>query len=311
MIRIDLFKANIAFFFLCLMMPGCIEDDLTECGVSLRFQYTRNVDGVDKLASEIKKINIYIFDSAGIFIDEYILDANQLKGENRIKLNLPPGKYSFVAWGNLGTDYELPVFQKGKTTINQATLSLKRIEKTISNHPGSLFFGSLPQADILPALWKNQVLTIDMTKDTNKIRIIAKGLSAQDLARNSFSCRIVSANGDYKFDNSLNSSEKIMYIPKSSIDELSRMISDFVIMRELKDGSTQSRLIITYSSPNGEPAKEICNINLTELLLSQSKTKDLDIEDYYEIELAFDFTSGSATIHIKGWETIDTGNNVG
>jgi hypothetical protein len=292
-------------------MQGCIGDDLTECGVSLRYQYTRNVDGTDKLASEIKKVNLYVFDSAGIFLDEYITDAKYLNGMNMVKLNLPPGKYSFVAWGNLGSDYELPAFEKGKTTIDQATLSLKRIGKTVSNHPEALFFGSLSQTDILPALWKNQVLTINMTKDTNKIRIIAKGLSAQDLAQKNFSCRIVSANGDYKFDNSLNGSEKLEYIPKLSIDELGQMISDFVIMRELKDGSTQSRLIFTYHSPDGGPDKEISNINLTELLLSQSKTKDLDIDDYFEIELTLNFTNGNATIHIKGWSTIDTGNPVG
>jgi hypothetical protein len=302
-----------AFLFLYLLMTGCIDDDMSECGVSLHYQYTRNVDGVDKFPSEVKKVNLYIFDAGGIFLDEYQVDEKQLSGSNNtVKLNLPPGKYNLVAWGNLCNDYELPVFEKGKTTMTEAVLSLKRAANTVTNHPEHLFFGSLSEVDILPALWKNQVMTIDMMKDTKKIRVIAKGLSREELSKSGFSCRISSVNGDYRFDNSIKSSDTLLYIPNSSVDEQhGYLVSDFVIMRELNDASTQSRLIITYHNPSGGPDVEIKNISLTELLLSNSKTKDLDIEDYFEIELTLDFTSGSATITIKGWGRIDFDNVVG
>jgi hypothetical protein len=297
----------VAFFLLCMFMTGCINDDLSECGVSLHYLYTRNVDGVDKFTPEVKKVNLYIFDSDGVFLDEYQADERQLHGSNNtVKLNLPPGKYNLVTWGNLYADYELPVFEKGKTMMTEAVLSLRRTANTVTSQPGHLFFGSLSEVEIMPGLWKNQVIAMDMMKDTKKIRITAKGLSREELAAKGFSCRITSVNGDYKFDNSVGSSDTLLYIPASSVDEQGRMISDFVIMRDLNDASTRSRLIFTYHNPHGGPDVEIKNVSLTELLLSLSKTKDLDIEDYFEIELTLDFTSAGATITIKGWGVIDT-----
>ncbi|MDR1499384.1 MAG: FimB/Mfa2 family fimbrial subunit [Tannerellaceae bacterium] len=309
----DLFKIwGAAFVFsFFFFITGCINEDLSHCGVGIRFKYTKNVDGVDKLASEIKKINIYVFDSDSILVGEYIIDADQLDGTHTARLNIPPGRYSFVAWGNVGDDYELPVFVKGKTTLGDAVLSLKRTGKTVSSHPSPLFFGSIASADVQPALSSDQVLTIDMIKDTKKIRVIAKGLPAKEIAAGSFSCRITSANGDYKFDNSLGSDEELLYLPSSSADEMGRMISDFVVMRELKDGSTGSRLVFTYHGGGGRPSKEVFAVDLTELLLARSKTKDLDIEDYFEIELTIDITNAGATVHIKGWDTVYTAGDIG
>jgi hypothetical protein len=288
-------------------MQGCITDDLSECGASVYFQYTRNLEGTDKFSPDIQKLNLFIFDSDGLFMDEYEMDEAQLGSEHLMRLNLFPGTYDLVAWGNLGGDYELPVFVRGKTSVGEVVLSLKRTGKTVSKHPGDLFFGSLFRVEILPAIQRKQRLTIDMIKDTKKIRIIAKGLPAEEIARQKFACRITSINGDYNFDNSINGSDRLLYIPQTSVDEQGQFISEFVIMRDLEDGSTQSRLLFTYEDPDDKSIKELLNAGLTQILLANMKGQDLDIEDFFEIELLFDFTSGSAKIYIKGWQTIDTG----
>jgi hypothetical protein len=297
---------------LLLLMQACIKDDLSECGVTVRYQYTQNIEGVDKFASEIKKINLFVFDSDGLFLTEYTADEKELNYTHATNLNIPPGTYDLVCWGNLSDDFDFqqPLFEKGKTSIKEAILSLKRANNIVQNPPQPLFFGSLTQIQIQPALQRKQILTIDMMKDTKKIRIIAKGFPEQEIAENQFECHITSINGDYKFDNSINGNEKLRYVPQTSVNEEKQLLFDFVTMRELNDGSTQSKLIFTYHPLNKEK-EELFSANLSEILLSVSKTKNLDIEDSFEIEISLDYTNGSATVRIKGWETIDTGHIIG
>jgi hypothetical protein len=292
------------------LMQGCLAEDLSECGASIHFQYTKNVDGIDKFASEIKKINLYVFDAEGLFLGEYTADEKLLSGSPALYLPIPPGTYTLVAWGNLCKDYELPTFEKRKTTLREAFLSLKRSEKTVSNHPGSLFFGALPQVEVKAATQKKQRLTIDMMKDTKRIRVVTKGLPSREMAQNKYGCSITSVNGDYRFDNSISGTECLLYLPQSSVDERGALVSEFVVMRELNNGSTQSKLTFTYRSPDGSSVKELFSAKLTDILLSLSKTKNLDLEDYFEIEMTLDYTNGGATVHIKGWDTVDTGNGV-
>ncbi|MDR2810634.1 MAG: FimB/Mfa2 family fimbrial subunit [Tannerellaceae bacterium] len=295
---------------LLLLMSACVKDDLSECGVTIRYQYTRNIEGVDKFISEIKKINLFVFDSNGLFLTEYTANEKELNNGQAMHLNIPPGTYDLVCWGNLGDDYQLPAFERGKTSVKEVMLSLKRTKNTVVNPPQSLFFGSLSQIQILPDIRRKQILTIDMIKDTKKIRIITKQLPPQEIAGNQFDCRIISVNGDYKFDNSIAGNESLWYVPQTSVNEEKQLLFDFVTMRELKDGSTRSKLIFTYR-PIGKEEEELFSADLTEILLSVSKTKDLDIEDYFEIEMSLDYTNGSTTIQIKGWETIDTGYVIG
>jgi hypothetical protein len=269
------------------------------------------MDGTDKFAPNIQKVTLFIFDSNGLFLDEYEMNEEQPGSNPQMRLNLFPGVYRFVAWGNLGEDYERPVFVKGETSFNDAVISLKRTEQTVTKFPEDLFFASLPQTEILPALQRTQVLTMDMIKDTKKIKIIAKGLPADDVAKGIFACRISSVNGDYNFDNSINGSDRLLYIPQSYVDEQGQLIFEFGIMRDLKDGSTQSRLTFSYYDADDESEKELLNAGLTEILLANMKGQDLDLEDYFEIDLVLDFTNGSATIHIKGWESTDTGYVIG
>jgi hypothetical protein len=135
-------------------------------------------------------------------------------------------------------------------------------------------------------------------------------LSPQDIAQNKYACRITSVNGEYKFDNSIAASERLSYIPRSSVDEQGRLVSDFVVMRELNNGSTKSRLTFVHLNPGRNDEKELFSASLTDILLSLSKSKNLDVEDYFEIEMTLDQADGQASISIKGWGTIETGNEM-
>jgi len=197
------------------------------------------------------------------------------------------------------------------THINDFVLSVKRnADAVVETPPGDLFHGALLQVEIHAALQKHQRLTIDMIKNTNAIKVIATGLSLSDYAENDssgYNFQITSTNGDYGYDNSIVGS-RLEYVPEMSVDS-DRLVSDFVVMRELNDGSTNSKLTVTGYTETGEES-QLFDESLTDILLSVSETEDLEIEDFFEIELFFDYAHGTTTIHVKGWEPVDTGDGI-
>jgi hypothetical protein len=300
-----------------LLTQGCVADDLSVCGVSMHFKYTRNIDGVDKFASSINTINLYVFNEEGIFVEEYTEAKDSLPQDFTVFLNLTPGVYDFVAWGNLGDDYECPTFEKGVTRLSDAQLSLKRnAENTVSTLPGTLFHGGIFRKEILSLdLQMNQPLEMNMIKDTKEIKIISSGLAIDDptkAAEFEYGCSITSRNGDYRFDNSITGDTRLQYIPRETIEgDDNQLVSDFVIMREPSDRSTASRLIVNRNSPSGESEEELVNVDLVPILLALAQERDLELMDNFEIELFFDFTHSTFSINIPGWDSESNTGSLG
>ncbi len=49
-------------------LSSCMKDDLTNCPapkVSLKFDYTYNVENADAFSQEVKNLNVYVFDKNG------------------------------------------------------------------------------------------------------------------------------------------------------------------------------------------------------------------------------------------------------
>jgi hypothetical protein len=297
------------FFF----VQGCVTDDLSVCGISVHFRYTKNLDGVDKFASSINKINLYVFDAAGYFIQEYAVEKDSLPQDFTIYVNLTPGTYDLVAWGNMGDDYEIQAtLEKGVTRMDDLQLSLKRLPgDSVTNMPEPLYHGGLLRTEILATdLQFNQTLILDMMKDTKEVKVIASGLAITKETRaagTAYDCTITSKNGDYRFDNSITGEARLLqYIPQTSVDEENRLVSDFVLMREFNEnGITGSRLIVNRLATSPGPVGELLNVDLRPYLLAATgdpaNPADLDIWDKFQIELFFDETTGTVSISVNGW----------
>lgn len=314
---INLFKIkNIAvlnILFSLVALQGCIDDDLSVCGVSLQFEYTKNLDDADRFTAEVNNINLYIFDSEGYFLEKYEREVSSLSNSNTIGLNLMPGIYSMVAWGNLNEDdFDLPELQKGVTSINDAILSLKSVENVVESYSGTMFHGGLYDVKVEGDVQTNQYLTINMMKNTHNITVYAKGLPVTKAGDVFYSCSITSINGDYKFDNSIATSNRLQYIPDSHVDDDRQLISAFTILRELNDGSTQSRLILSRTSTTKSETEqeELLNEDLVQLLLPASVRQNLDIEHDFEITVFYDETNATFSITVNDWEDHEQGSNV-
>jgi hypothetical protein len=294
---------------LLFSIQGCIEDDLSVCGVSVTFAYTRNTARADKLDSIVNQINLFVFDAQGKFVDLYTSKGTIYKGYT-MTLPLLPGEYEFIAWGNLSEDYEINTFERGVTTRTEAMLSLRRGEdNVVNNRIGDLFHGS-ERMVVKPDLQSNQRDTVDLIKDTKNIIVTVKGLPIEANATPEdcgYACSITSRNGDYKFDNSIIATKQLQYIPQARIDEERNLIADFITLREQETNITQSKLIVTRTSApptRADLGTELQSLNLVELLspIAVRNGFVLDIEDRFEIELIFDFANGTCSIFINGWE---------
>ena len=280
-----------------MSLTGCVEDDLSVCGISVNFVYDKNVDRVDKFATNVDKITLFVYDSQGNYVGEYASEGNKLHS-GPIKLNLMEGEYTLVAWGNLCDDYELADI----ASYEAAVLSLRRANDTIMNRPGDLSHGELSKIQVRADLSANQTDTIYLTKNTNNIVVTTVGMPYSETSKTKYDCYIVSRNGDYKFDNLMTGADRLHYIPEASINGDEEKVSDFIILRELNDKTlTNSRIFISRTT-EGEGTETLVARDLTDILLPIAITGDLDIDDYFEIELEITETNGTTTIRINDWK---------
>lgn len=305
---INLIKNRIAAFciFLVCMMQGCVQDDLSDCGIGVQFRYIKNVEGIDKFTSVVERITLFVFDGQGTFIGQYSDEGDILKDNYIMNIPLKGGNYRLVAWGNLCEDYELSGFTQGVTHIDDVLLTLNRTDNIVTEHPTHLFYGGIEEVELDTPYTGRKYIMMDMMKNTNSIYVKASGLpvgnqtKAEPAWGSTFTCAITSVNGDYRFDNSI-TGERLTYIPEYSASE-ETLDSDFVIMRELNNGSTGSRLQVLHNDGDGTVKETLLDMDLTSLLVPASVTGDLDIDDEFTIELLFDQTNGHVTIKINDWE---------
>lgn len=315
--RYQPYSKIIHYFFLWAILitsHGCTDEDLAECGeVEVRFRYTNHVYGSDRFSEEVRRITLYLFDSKGLFVSQFSDEGDHLDENYSVLLDVPPGEYSFVVWGNLCEHFETTSFVPGETRLEEAKLHFIHPQNDVNACLAEgLFYGGEFQQRIKPSLDKTPVVTLDLTKNSNHIQVKTTGsLLTRSISMNSLKCFITSQNGAYQFDNSITegSSSMRVYEPTSIITEEGHF-SEFYTLRELEDESTHSRLIIQSVDENGVE-EELLNTALVPLLLRVSSTGNLDTDDHYELDVELNYTNGTVTVKVNGWQISQGGVVVG
>jgi hypothetical protein len=299
------------------------------CGVTVSFKYTRNLEQKDKFADELRKVNLYVFNSEGKLIFEDSISGNPSQINYNRYLRLEAGAYTLVAWGsnniNMGDDF-IQSAPSDSLTFDDLSFSIKNIRDTVNKVPADLFYG-LQQVTINPSdLSTNQTFTIDMMKDTKHVTVIASGVPIPKHENDDvYECTITSANGILNFRNEITKNvSSLHYFPDTTATGPGELTSKFVLMRELSTGTSAPILSFVRKSKSGDvtelidPAKR----NLTSLLIAlanehqkdmtnaNSEGDKLDIDNDFTIKLYYDETNGGVnSIEILDWngEPINTG----
>lgn len=104
-------------FVLTMVIPSCnIDGDLEECPYNARLEYWYTGTGqANVLPSYIFQMKEFVFDSLGV-----LRHIKELGGKKNVaaELDLPPGRYTLVAWGNPDSLSNL-----NEATVGQSKLS--------------------------------------------------------------------------------------------------------------------------------------------------------------------------------------------
>lgn len=208
-----------------------------DCDVTyaIRFVYDMNLKWADAFNSEVKSVNLYVFDKDGVFIKEYQGRGDELKDPGyRIMLDLPGNKtYQFLAWCGLDNEtvemesFVVPQPVVGVTRIEDLSCKLNPTNlKTKESHDIStrageevcdsrlnfLYHGYLQQYLIDNQDGKHYEYTIYLTKDTNHIRIMLQQTTG-NLVADDFDISLTAANGEMAWNNELIGNTPVEYLP--------------------------------------------------------------------------------------------------
>jgi hypothetical protein len=303
------------------LTQGCLEDDLSVCGVRLSFNYTDTIGGDNKFVSDVRTANVYIFDAnTGVFVDEYSATFEQLVDGHILPINLATGTYDFVTWGNVSDQFEKTSFVPGETTFAEARLTLNVLDNTLREFPDSLYYGAYRATVKASDLVLNQEIDLELKRNNKRINVTTRGLYDEDSdiadpSAPSFYCLITSKNGTYKFDNYPTGEQYTYIAPREEVDSTYALRSDFVVLREFNDSSrTDSRLKIIGSNGNtrqsGVPEEQFLDVSLTECLNTVAIAEGAAIEDIseFDIEIVVSETNGTFKITINDY--VYSGSNV-
>lgn len=211
-----------------------------DCDVihKVRFVYDLNLKWADAFPSEVKSVNLYVFDSKGIFVREYSESGDALSQPGyEITLDLPAGDYTLLAWCGLhneGVDSEsftVPSPVVGVTHIEEMTCVMNttptpaksRADEPMvysDNRLQFLYHGLLDVTLEDNHDGKEYIHTVSLTKDTNHIRIILQELSSeQGLNEDDYEIYIEDADGRIAYNNDLIGSQIVHFSPWSQVTD--------------------------------------------------------------------------------------------
>lgn len=302
------------------LSSSCISEDRSCCCLSVSFSYTCNVKEADAFISEVKDLELYIFDSKGQFVERFCENAGDgFEKDYRMVLpSLAAGKYSFVALGrnravtNSDGEFRFGNLQPGKSVLADLILELNTRER-VSNADFAAVYNGITECELQ---YGRQSVEVPMAKLTNRLRVMMipyDGTKPLDTENYRFSVQSGATLLDYKGDMLFpvpTVFRPYRYVgsssPSPAEDEIGNaIIADFHLSRLMVEDAPILSITMTGSG------RDIVKVNLAWLLSLQgipehrrewSDQEYLDRQDTYSITFFIDGeTFVKSRIIINGW----------
>ena len=292
---------------LCIMLVGCIREDLSNCPVNreishyLTFEYTKNIDFADKFADAVTSLDVFVFDSNQKLAEIISDEGASLKTENyQIVLHLPDGTYTFVAWGGSRNAYR--IFDAvDNAPLTEETTRFDRLRLVLNNghtfeNTDNLFHGIA--YDIHIRSGQPSHTHIGLTKNTNIIRVTVTGVFHPE----NIAVGCYAANGEYRFDNSVSNHKSLISYKPVRTENKIEVKAGFKTLRLLT--GMKSELVVHDTDKN----EDIFHRDLIELLrLSPDICTDDDLDRYDVYDIKIDLHADmSASVIINGYLVISS-----
>lgn len=222
----------VLFFSLLSLLycSGCIDEDTSNCppadaSVDLYFSYTLNEEQKDLFEKEVHHLDLYFYDDKHTFIRKHSLRQDTLDLGKHLSLQMSPGQYNLVVWGNANntSDYTCAQAQQLEDMELQATACSAGGMTTTSD---SLFYGFYRLS--VDRTVKDHY--IDLQKNTHDIRVLLTVKnSPKPVQIGDYIVNISGGNGSYGFDNrvkgmSMQSISQYALVGKDSLLSQSRTL---------------------------------------------------------------------------------------
>ena len=265
---------------LLLVLFSCtsIDETLPECRLYVRFRYDYNMEFSDAFASQVNRVDVFVFDKDGTFVIKKSEQGETLGGSYRMPLPLPAGEYRIAAWAGMSDDFEMPEPVAGKTTLEELTVRMKREESLVHNKALNPLWYSGVQAVSFTGR-QEQTETVSLIKDTNKFRfILQKSGPGEELDINDCLFEIRADNGYYDWNNDLLDDDMISYRPYYL-----EKVEDVGIVVEMNTMRLHEHKKVYLTLTRKSDGKELMRIDLIPyLLLTKMEGHNIPAQEYLD-----------------------------
>lgn len=303
-----------------MSLSGCIKDDLDDCpSREVLLTYSMNMEFADAAEHNIAEAEIRAYDADGRLVYTKTVAGEKLR-QDKFRINvddMPQGHYKMVVWAK-GEEIRSDSYTEGDAaTLTGWTQMINRQTKTRNEQyaevPGDLtplFHGMCTDFDTTPGA--DKLTVIDLTKDTNLIKIVLQNLSGEPLEPDFFSYEITDNNGYYAYDNTPLDDVQLTYRPWSVYsgqagDNVNAVIAEFTTGRFIE--GHDMRLTIFNNEGN-----KVLSIPVIEygLLVKGNYLKSMSNQEYLDRQSVWDMTFFldkntnwvSSSILINSWRVV-------
>ena len=292
-----------------VLTGGCIREDFAECKdtYDLRLVFDRNMLYTDAFASQVRSVDVKVFDSStGREVYSYADSGAALESADyRVALPIPPGTYDILCWAGMAEGDSFGYALPAADMLQQHNVALNT-ENGVSGHRlNNLYHGLSRGVTFVSGNSlghdQNQTTTVYLTKNTNRVCVMLHNLDGTELDESGFTFSITSGNALMNFDNTLDPAGHVTYRPwhvtpimleteTKSEPVQSALAAEISMARLVPDGN--SRLDV-YRTADGE---RIISVPLERNLLlykgeyhsMMSDEEYLDRQDDYTITFILD-----------------------
>ena len=266
---------------LLLVLFSCtsIDETLPECRLYVRFRYDYNMEFSDAFASQVNRVDVFVFDKDGTFVMKKSEQGETLGGGSyRMPLPLPAGEYRIAAWAGMSDDFEMPEPVAGKTTLEDLTVRMKREESLVHNKAlNPLWYGGVQAVSFTGR--QEQTETVSLIKDTKKFRfILQKSGPGEELDINDCLFEIRADNGYYDWNNDLLDDDMISYQPYHL-----EKVEDVGIVAEMNTMRLLEHKKVYLTLTRKSDSKELMKVDLIPyLLLTKMEGHNIPAQEYLD-----------------------------
>lgn len=214
--KIGSFVLSLAFAAGTLTSCDSLYDYEGDCSATYRvkFLYDKNLKFADAFAHEVRSVTLYVLDRNGRVVWQRSESGEALASDNyAMTVEVDPGTYDLMAWCGLGDgrSFTVPAVSAGaeRETLT-CTLNRKHDSSGayVNDRLENLYHGYV-ENQTFPDSEGEHVVTLPLTKNTNRVRVVLQHLSGEAVDRNKFDFAITDENGLMNWDNSLLQDEPV------------------------------------------------------------------------------------------------------